>query len=328
VRGLAAFLLALAIGSVTVSANAQDTPPPGYAEAIDLIHAYNGAGEELHRALQIADTLSKTHPGAGYAQALIAEGLSTWRLNHEGEPATVRDAVIRLADEALRLNPELTLAHVAKARALLRSSLYAPAARSIEAALKLDPAESGAIFLRAEIFRRTGSLAEGEAWYRKFIASTRSRTRQSNGYYWLARMYEDAAWEEAAGREALTAKARVAYEQMLVLDPEAPSKNANFAMFLNDHAADFEAAERHAQKALSVAEFPLARYHLAAARYQKLWAQREELDHGRLVLALRRVAVSTGVSLRNAMAFPFSSVVLERLEELQSRLRASSDLSR
>jgi tetratricopeptide (TPR) repeat protein len=319
-RLIAACLLFFSMCGAVASTPVSASPPPAYFEAIDLIHAYSGSGDELHRAIEIADGLARSHPRSGYSQALLAEGLSTWRLGQDGEPAMMRDAVIELAEEALRLDPQLPLAHVAKARALLRASMYVPAETSIERALAIDPAHSGALFLRAEIFRRTGNLVDGDAWYRKFIAAAASPVRRSNGYYWLARMYEDAHGDNAVERQALAAKARESYERMFELDPDAPAKNANFAAFLND-LGDFDAAERHAQRSLEVAEFAMARYQLAAARYQKLWTEREALGRTALRQALRRVAFATGVSLQSALDFPFSAAVLSRLEELQSRAR-------
>jgi tetratricopeptide (TPR) repeat protein len=271
--------------------------------------------------MQLADELSKSEPKSGYAQVLFAEALSTWRLDQYGKPVEVRDQVIAIADEALRLNPRLAQAHVAKARALVRSSLYQRANTSIDAALSIDPNLIGAIFLRAEVFRRTSALGDADIWYRKFVDSTTSNSRKSNGYYWLGKMYQDAAWYDAENRKALTAKARVAYESMLSLDPGGAWRNVNFAIFLNDHAADFDAAERYAQKALGLMEFPMARYHLAAARYQKLGANASSMRCPELATAAKQVAESTRVSLADAIAFSsFSSVVRGRLKELQAKL--------
>ena len=96
----------------------------------------------------------------------------------------------------------------------------------------------------------------------------------------------------------------------------------NFAIFLNDRAADFDAAEKYAQKALGTMEFPMARYHLAAARYQKIGSIAATLGRPELVAATEQVGESTHISLTDAIAFPsFSSVVRGRLKELQSRLR-------
>jgi tetratricopeptide (TPR) repeat protein len=303
---------------------AKGANPPSYEEALDLIHAFSGSGDELQRALQLADALSKSHPDSGYAQTLLAEALSTWRLTQKGEPAELRDQIIKLSDEALRLNPLLAQAHVAKARALVRASRYGQAEGAIDAALKLDPNLSGAMFLRAEIFRRIGNVTQGDVWYRRFIDSTSSRSRKSNGYYWLGKMYQDAAWDNPAERKVLTAKARDSYERMLELAPDGAWANVNFAIFLNDHAADFDGAERYALKALSKMEFPMARYHLAAARYQKLWARASNMDSATLDQAVSQVFSSTTVSLKDAIAFPaFSSVVRGRLQGLQARILGS-----
>jgi hypothetical protein len=317
-------LLYVGISAIAVTSVAATLPSPTYEEALDLVHAYSGSGNELQRAMQLAEGLSKSDPKSGYAQVLYAEALSTWRLDQDGQPTVLRDQIIAMSDEALRLNPSLAQAHVAKARALVRSSMYGQANSSIDAALLIDPTLSGAIFLRAEVFRRIGAVGEADTWYRKFIDSTPSRTRKSNGYYWLGTTYQDAAWNDAANRKALTAKARAAYESMLSLAPDGAWKNVNFAIFLNDYAADFETAERYAQKALGLMEFPMARYHLAAARYQKLGANAVNMQRPAIAKAATQVARSTGVSLADAIAFPsYSTVVRGRLLELEARLPPS-----
>ena len=207
------------LATVAAASAIAATPPPSYEEALDLIHAYSGSGNELQRAMLLTSALAKTHPKSGYAQTLYAEALSTWKLDQDGQPAELREQIIAMSDEALKLNPKLAQAHVAKARALVRSSMYGPATTSINAALSLDPTLSGAMFLRAEVFRRTGALNDADIWYRKFIEATPSKSRKSNGYAWIGTMYQDAAWNDAANRKALTSKAREAYEQMLSLEP-------------------------------------------------------------------------------------------------------------
>jgi tetratricopeptide (TPR) repeat protein len=303
-----------------VETSSSDTAPAGYEQALDLIHAFSGSGDQLTQAMNIAKALEKSHPSSGYSQTLLAEALSTWELEQDGTPEQLREDIVKLADEALRLNPKLAQAHVAKARALVRASMYKDAYEATEFALTLDPKLSGAIFLRAEVFRRMGKLSEAEVWYRKFIDSTPSRTRKSNGYYWLAHMYDHAARANPAEAKALTANARNAYEQMVAFDPDGAWKMVNFAIFLNGYAADFDEAERYAEKALSIMEFPMARYHLAAARYQKVWAKEASMDRGSLQKSLMHVHSSTAVSLEEALRFRgFSSVVRQRLQHLQLR---------
>src|SRR2546427_13220473 len=87
----------------------------------------------------------------------------------------LRAEIVRLTEEALRLNPQLAQAYVARARAVLRASKYDEANKAIDAALGLDPNLSGALFLRAEILRRTKRVSEAETWYLKFIDSRGSR---------------------------------------------------------------------------------------------------------------------------------------------------------
>ena len=291
-----------------------------FLEALDLVHAYTGAGDEMRRAMTMAEDLAQAQPDSGYSQALQAEALSTWQLNQRGQPEELRNHVIQLADEALRLNPKLALGHVAKGRAYVRASMLDEARAEVDAALKLDPKFSGAIFLRAEVYRRSGNLEMGDAWYRKFIASTSSQARKSNGYYWIGKMYDDAAWDNKADAPKLIPKARAAYQQGVDVNPDSAWGNVNFAIFLNEQG-DFDAAEKYALKALAISEFPMARYHLAAARFQRVWSTKEGKERGVLQKAVDDVAESSGVSLDGAMSFSFSSSIMWRLNDLREDLQ-------
>ena len=303
-------LLALASGL----AIAKDVPPKEYEAALDLIHAYSGAGDELTRAREIIKKLATSHPKGGYAQTLTAEAMSTWHLDQRGQPPEMVANILKLTEEAIRLNPGLAQAHVARARALVRSGAYDDAERAVDAALKLDPALAGAYFLRAEIFRRTSRPAEAENWYLKFINATPSPTRKSNGYYWMAIGYQQAPSKTPAERASALQKARGAYEKMLEFDPKGAWKNVNYAIFLNNEVGDFDAAERYANRALDIMDFPMARYHLALARYQKL-----PLDDPGLRGAVEKVAKSTGVTLADASGFSQRYAFIgPRMQKLQA----------
>jgi tetratricopeptide (TPR) repeat protein len=298
-----AVLFAFLILSLPQPADAREKPPESFQEAVELIHAFSGAGNELQRATQIIESLSKAHPNKGYGRALRAEMLSVWNLDQQGGPAPVFAQILSLVDEALRFNPDLAQAYVARGRALLRASKYDDARKAIDKALELDAAQAGAMFLRAEMYRRTGKVADAETWYLRFIEATPSLVRKSNAYYWLGRAYGDSAWDHPTEWPSLMPKARAAYQKMVDLDPNGAWKNVNFAIFLNNEAGDFDEAERYAAKALSIMKFPMARYHLAIARYQKLLRSLSSVDDRELQAAVADVYSSTGISFEDAFAF-------------------------
>jgi tetratricopeptide (TPR) repeat protein len=317
IRGV---LVALALVA-SAAAGAKEALPESYEKGLDLIHAFSGAGDELERATAIAASLAESHPDKGYGQALMAELLSTWHLQQDGTPSSVYGQIMALADEALRLNPGLAQAHVARARAMLRALKYADANKAIGSALEIDPNLVGAMFVRAEVMRRTGQESEAETWYLKFIQATTSRTRKSNAYYWMARMYQDAAWRQPNRWPALIPKARAAYQKMIDLDPGGAWKNVNFAIFLNHEVGDFDAAERYAAQALKAMEFRMARNHLAIARYQKIGATMAAMDDQALRAALEAVHSSTGVSFEHAVQFAESYTGIRgRLSRIEARL--------
>lgn len=320
ISAVGAFALA-----VCVAAGAAESPPQRYEEALDLIHAFSGAGNELERAMAIAASLAESHPGKGYGQALVAELISTWQVRQNGKPESAYQQVMALADEALRLNPRLAQAHVARARAMLRASKFDDADGEIDSAFAIDRDLVGAMFLRAEIMRRTGRETESERWYLKFIQATPSRTRKSNAYHWMARLYEDVAWRQPNRWPALIPKARAAYEKAVELDPDGAWKNVNLAIFLNHQVGDFDAAERSAARALTIMEFPMARYHLAIARYQKIGASMAGIDDQALDARLEAVHASTGISFRQAVEFGRSYTGIRgRLSRIQTRLAKSA----
>lgn len=307
--------------AMQVAAVAKGPAEKTYEAALDLVHAYSGSGPELQQAMELADELSKSAPESGYSQVLQAEILSTWRLSQQGRPLEVRNRATSLADEALRLNPKLAQAHASKARVLVRSSLYDAANASIDAALGIDPNLSSALFMRAEIFRRNRAIADANVWYQRFIDSTTSDSRKANGYGWIAMMYQEASWGDDRNRAEYVAKARAAYEDMLKHEPGGAWRNVNFAIFLNEYAGDFDTAELYATKALSIMEFPMARYHLAAARYQKLAAASSTMSSAEVRNAAKKVAESTGISLQEAIVFDaFSQRLVDRLSMLQQRI--------
>jgi tetratricopeptide (TPR) repeat protein len=320
------FWVALSIVLVmthAVAVSAKESVPPDYEKALDLVHSFSGAGDELRRAMAIAESLSRSHPKRGYAETIVAEMQSTFNLGQDGQPDELRAQILALTDEALRLNPDLAQAYVVRARVFVRMSQYDLAGQAIDAALRLDPANSGAYFLRAEMFRRTDRVAEAETWYLKFIAGTPSITRKANGYGWLATLYEDAAWRSPTLWASLVSKARGAHEKGLELDPNSAWRNVNFAIFLNNQAGDYVAAERHAAKALRIMDFPMARFHLAIARYQKLVDQMGSMDKSKLETAAANISAATGITLDDALEFCGTCVgIAGRLQRLRARLAA------
>jgi|CXWL01.1.fsa_nt_gi tetratricopeptide (TPR) repeat protein len=317
-------LLAIALGLAPFSTSADDGARAKFDQAVELVHAFSGAGTQLQQAMQIAESLSASYPQSGFAQTIWAEALSSWQLGQNGEPEQLRNQIIELCNEALRLDPRLALAHVAKGRAQLRASQYEEAEQSIGAALGLDPRLTGAMFLRAEIFRRTGKLADGDDWYRKFIEAVPSAFRQSNAYYWLGTMYSDAAWDNLADEGALNAKARAAYERMVELDPGGAWKNVNFAVFLNSSVADFVAAEKYSRNALAQMEFPMARFHLAAAKYQQLWTRTANMDDAGIKNEVEQIQAETRVDLESALQFPsFGKHIRRRLQDLMIKFKSA-----
>jgi len=316
---IAAFV---ACAGFAIDAHAQ-TPKQKYERALESIHAFNGAGNGLQQASATASELMASDPKSGYGQTLIAEIISTWQLDNEGQPQDAYETAVRFASMAIEANPALAQPYVSRARAKARVRDYIAAGADVEAALKLDPNLSGAVFMKADLYRRMNRTDLAETWYLKFIEIEPSIPRKSNGYNWMGTMYRQAAWDRPREWATFIAKARTAFEKSIELDP-GPWKTVNYANFLNSDVGDFEAAERYAQKALSIMNFPMARYHLAIARYQQLRAPMAGMDKDTLNAKLGEVQRSTGISLKQALDFCTGCGAMHaRLMEIEARASGS-----
>lgn len=295
--------------------------PPEFRDAMTLIHSYGGSGDALDRAMQTADKLQVAYPESGFSEALRAEAASTFEVEQDGTPEDAAEMALSLANKAIEFNPDLPLAHIAKARVRLRQSHYDEANAEIATVRRLAPENESGVFLEAEVSRRQDSFAAAEKSYRRFIAMEKSPARKANGYYWLAKTFEVAASRGGPEHDGYISKANDAFKHMLAIGPHSAWGVVNYAIFLNDAGMDYVAAERYAKEALSIMPFPMARYHLAIARYQQLLAGLAAMDDGELKLKVDAIEASTGISLNDAIDFDGNSTrIFERMQPLRDRL--------
>lgn len=296
-------------------------PELRFNEALELIHSHPGDEEEQLQAMAIAEELAQSDPLSGYSQALQAEVLSIWLLAYDGEPVEQKQEALALIDEALRINPKLAQAHVARARTYASVSMLAEAEAEIETALRIQPKLNSAFFVQAEIYRGSGNSAKAAEWMRNFMAATKEPAQKANGYQWLGNMWRDFAYHpEAVNREVNLLMARSAFQGSVDLDPDDAGRLVNFSAFLNDLPADFAAAEKYATKALALEESPAAHYHLAAARYQALQAQATTMNVQSLRASIAEIETETEIPLEEAVQYDgFREVIHARLTRLQIR---------
>jgi tetratricopeptide (TPR) repeat protein len=296
-----------------------------FNEALALIRLNTDEGDELSQAMTTAEELSRSDPLSGYSQTLQAELLSTWHLADDGRSTELRQDILALADEALRLNPKLAQAHVARARTYMSAFKLKEAGEEIQTALRIDPQLEGALFVQADIYFRLNNSVTAESWMQHFIAVTKQPIQKANGYQWIGNMRRDYAYHpEAIHRPTDLLLAKLAYRKSIDLDPNNARRLAEFAAFLNEFSADFAGAETYATKSLAVQESPHARYHLAAARYQALQAKGAAIDAQSLRESIADIGTSTGISLDVAVDYPgFRDVINVRLTRLQRRMQSA-----
>jgi serine/threonine protein kinase/tetratricopeptide (TPR) repeat protein len=154
----------------------------------------------VDRAVQYMQTAIRLNPGFATAYAGLSEA---YVLRNIAAPdpnwvALARDS----AAKAVALSPELAMAHVALANALLEGGKRAEAAVEFERGRDLDPKNWGALVGLAGIANSAGNNAEAESWFRKGIEAAAGNwvPHQALGrFYYGTQRYDDAlkAWERA-----------------------------------------------------------------------------------------------------------------------------------
>jgi Tfp pilus assembly protein PilF len=273
--------------------------------------------------MSIAEALEISEPQSGNSQVLRAESMSIWELRDGGEPAQTLHEILRLTEEALRIDPALAQAYVARARAYAKAHETMRAVKEIQNALGIDPILESAILAQAEIYRLDGNSANAEQWARTFIATASGAAQKANGYEWIGRMRRDIAYHpQAYNREVNLVLAKAAFENSVELDPKDPWRLVNVATFLNEHVSDFTGAEKYARDALALGDLLQASYQLAAAQYQALQAKAAEMDVQSLRAAIADIGAATGLRLDElAELGVFRDVVQVRLTRLQRSAR-------
>ena len=114
----------------------------------------------------------------------------------EGRFDAARDAAAR----AVELAPDLTIAHVLKARALRRIGDEPAAQAAYDAALTTDPASFDALLERGNVLRGLGEAAEAAASYSKALEVRPVDARPALA---LARLWEEQPGQDAAERAAI-----------------------------------------------------------------------------------------------------------------------------
>ncbi len=225
-----------------VSVASQPTAPERrFYEALEWIHSHPDDDDTMTRAIAIADQLAKSDPLSGLSQALRAEIFSIWLLAYDGEPVEQQNTALALIDEALRINPKLAQAHVARARIYASASKRTEAEAEIQAALRIQPQLPSAFFVQAEIYRRANNSSKATDWIWNYIEVVKQPVLKANGHQWYGDMYRDIAYHpEAVNREVSLLIARAAYQKSINLDPSDVRRLVNFSAFLNDLPADMQ----------------------------------------------------------------------------------------
>ena len=164
-----------------------------------------------------------------FALAWAGRSIALWKIwNRDKTPESVRLAE-EASDRAIRLNPELLEARLARAQIYRATSRYGDAIRELEEVLRVNPSWDEAQLHLAASYRDAGDLVKAEAALRHAVAQRPEywRNCKSLGVVLLRR-------GDYAG-------ARQAFEQIVRL---APSKNSGYEMLatVDMYEAEYSAA--------------------------------------------------------------------------------------
>jgi tetratricopeptide (TPR) repeat protein len=256
--------------AIATASPAQRQADQSFAQGLALIQAHRWGLDLSKQSMDLARGLLRQAPRSGYGQVLQAEYLAKWQISPVGHAAGVTTMAFALTDEALKFNPRLAQAHATRARLYLRQGDLVLAQGALTQALRLNRRLPQALLLQGDIHRRQGDVAAAETWYRRYVDHVPPR-QQSEGHRWIAEMHLERAIASHNQDGLAVAKARAAFESMLMLSQGEDWGHLDHAIFLNTMARDHEAAERHLQAARpELGDHPLWRAHLAAAGYLKL----------------------------------------------------------
>jgi len=205
---------------------------PEFVEALlqrARIRRRAGRGDEADR-----DAAEARRIGSALADGFYNEGV---RAITQGNSAVAE----RMFGFALDLNPDFGRAHVAMARMLLERRRFPEAARELDLALKVHPAEAELYYHRGTAHLAAGQGEAALADYAKAV-----ELDPSQAPYIAAR---GLAWQRVR-RD--TAKAIADLDEAIRLDPDCYSAWFNRGVTRHEDGKDLETAERDLRKAISI----------------------------------------------------------------------------
>lgn len=265
-------------------------------EVVRLANTDMPEGKNFLRAEIIIKGMLRADPRSAYAYAGLAE--IYYILQQKGSPISTT-TVRALADKAISLDPNLPDPYVVIAKLSLYENRVYEAQRAADIAIRLAPNKPEAMFAKARVAETLGDWASAKSWFEKAIAAHKELARKGNIYSWLGDMYLEESPPDvgAAGR---------AYRKAVELNPgDAPIQD-RYASFLLNHTRHYDAAARHAERAMNISGFDAARKDLGIALYAK-WAE-AFVDHrkvrvgSRSILDPKTIQTHTGVSPQFAFA--------------------------
>lgn len=231
-------------------------------QAVKLLDAWGGAGEELLRARAIVDRVLRTHPDyapayRAEAGALMAEG---FRYGSVYEPGTL-EAAARSVDRAISLAPADPKNHLLRADIHRLSKQWEAGEASLQKAEQVGADQAWLAIRRGDLLDDQDRHVEAVAEYQKVLGS-----RQATKAERAAAEYRMLPHYNRAGR--LDDAERV-YKTQLAEHPGSAWSRGNYAGWLLCWREDVDAALVQVRQARSVMDYGIARQIEAAALYDR-----------------------------------------------------------
>jgi adenylate cyclase len=236
--------------------------PEAYNAFLMARQYYVGTSQKRRKlAVRLAERAVELDPGYADAWALIASirvALATFGSAADND----RERAISwaAADKALELDPTLADAYAAKARLLTAEGRFDEAEKSIDIALRLDPASHLVNYAAASLAAATRNFADGVRFNEAAIAADESDVSSAAFLHQCLTALGDVAGAQAAAREVV---ARV--ERAIAAEPDAAAPLAYGVTALNA-LGEKERARAWVERALLFdPDDVLMRYNLACA---------------------------------------------------------------
>lgn len=257
---LSPFLSSISSADYVPLQNATANEEELYKKAAILLDNYTGNTEHLREATIYLKTILNKNPD--FALAYVGLARVEYKLayiNYDNYNRKNLEYAQEYLSEALRINPNLFEAYLARGYVYLFEKNLPKAKKMVDAMNRLKPQDTDTKLLLAEIAQREKKYDEAVRLAQEVIEESKEKRLKMGAYGILDQIYN------IRKEYGLAEKS---YLAQLELSPHSPWVKVNYSAFLLERG-NYDKAIDLAKAALSEMNFGMARYTLARAYYKK-----------------------------------------------------------